>query len=204
MLPRRVRSDSLSKRRRLPTETRGVSWPALLLSRGALEVRLRRLLALTRGNCEPFAAGREQPGQIENLPHVIRRVGHRAEACLAGAHRLAADRDGPVEIEVGQTSERVFERAPAVIPALHDGVARIAGGHFKLRVALSRRLLALARESFAPTRTEVAADVLDDERDRIDRLARLMKKRCVVDARQRLLAHLAVAAELGPNFGQHG
>src|SRR5580658_8106868 len=103
MLPRRVRSDSLSKRRRLPTETHGVSWPALLLSRGALEVRLRRLLALTRGNREPFASGRKQPGQIENLSHVIGRVGHRAEARLASAHRFAADGDGAVEIEVGQT-----------------------------------------------------------------------------------------------------
>src|SRR5580700_3585694 len=103
---------------RRPTETRGASWPLLFLRASAWQIGRRERAALAGRNGQPLSLGLEEPGQIENLPDVIRRVGDRTQACLADAHRLAADGNRPVEIEVGQTRERVFKRAPARIPAV--------------------------------------------------------------------------------------
>src|SRR5579862_2642644 len=95
----------LRSRQRLPprwlrpsTETRGASWPFLFLGLRSLEIGNLEGVALPGRDGQPLSFRFQQAGQVEDLPHVIGRMGHRAQTRLAYAHRFAADGDRPVEI----------------------------------------------------------------------------------------------------------
>ncbi len=81
-------------------------------------------------------------GQVEELSHVIDRVTDRAHERLLDAERLAADRDGGVEIVVGQRADGREQISPTGLPPFQQLRPRHRA-HQELVVAIAPRLFAV-------------------------------------------------------------
>jgi len=106
-------------------------------------------------------------GEEHDLADVIGSVCREAVDCLDDVKGLAANGDGPVEILGCEGLDRRESYRPALLPPPADVVPRYTVRHFKLGVAVPVGLLAVGRQEIAETRSQVAGQMFDDDRDAV-------------------------------------
>jgi hypothetical protein len=152
-------------------------------------------VALAGGDGEPGGVGIEKTDEVENLPGVPGGVGEAAHQGLLDAVALTADGDGFIEVGFLKAGECLIYGVPTGLPARHERGARVVRGEDEFAVAIASRLFAVRGEKVGPAGEQIAAEMLDDQCDRIDLLAGAAEEGIVVELAHGALGELAMAAE---------
>src|SRR5205823_11968332 len=107
----------------------------------------------------------------------------------------AADLNGPSEILGRERLDRGEGGRPARLPPRKHVGARRPRRQLEFRIAAAIRLLAVSREEIGEARSQVAGDVLDDDRDAVGVRIDERVKVGVGYLRERALAERLVVAE---------
>ena len=102
-----------------------------------------------------------------DLSDVHRRVRHRSIQRFDDEERFVADVHGAIEVPGCEGLDRAERCGPPRLPARHHLIARRPLGHLEFRIAVAIRLLAVSRQEIREARSQVAGNVLDDNREAV-------------------------------------